>query len=183
MLVREVFFLLSVLLLYTGFVSGQDCAELTINDLGSVSNPSQTGLLYDALALRETSAVAPIQIIRIHIVCLAQGSARDTYRSVSVVVEYQEGAISRTVQADFQCSNGVWAATAESVTDNPTATFTTPQRTDCINCIRPGPSSPHISGVDHCEGIEVGRDLYYTLRVSSKSLVCCCCCFCFGGGT
>lgn len=142
--------LLLVLLVSSSSVSGQtDCSQIVITELGDTAAPSGNGLLADAL--RATGAVnVLVQILRINIVCEAQGSVRDLYRSTSVVVEYTDGATT-TVQVECQCLGGMWGL-ASPVTMNPVADLTTPKRRDCILCADPFLSTGPIFLDSHCLG-------------------------------
>ena len=80
--------------------------------------------------------------------CLAQGSARDTYRRVSIIATFtpNSGRSSQTQHFQLECSSGTWSARTDD-------SFGTPPsnpmlRTDCFACV------PENIGGDsnHCFG-------------------------------
>ena len=156
-------FLLSVLM-SSPSVQGQDCARITATDLGDPA-ASGVGLLADALNATGGGPVM-VQVIGINIVCEAQGSTRDTYRSTSVVVQYVDMATAMTamVQVEYQCVGGIWGAAMLNMV--PDADITTPTRTDCIICADPAVASGPIIGDSHCQGMKA-NNLWST---SSKHL-------------
>ena len=156
-------FLLSVLV-FSPSVQGQDCARITATDLGDTAVASGVGLLADALTAAG-GGPAMVQVLGINIVCEAQGSARDTYRSTSVVVQYMDmAAMTAMVQVESQCVGGIWGAAMLNMV--PDADITTPTRTDCIICADPAVASGPIIGDSHCQGMKA-NNLWST---SSKHL-------------
>lgn len=149
----------SLILLSAMNVNGQDCPMLQISDLGNTTAPSTAGLLADTIAA-QTGVVDPfIRIIEVNVVCLGQGSVRDTYRTISLVVEYfsETSRNVSTVQVDYQCvSSGGWGfAGPGALNANPTATLTTVLRRDCVLCIDPTApvDTPSLATPDeHCVG-------------------------------
>lgn len=141
-------------------VGGQtDCPALQIADLGEVRAPSTTGLVAATIAAESGNANTSIQIMAVNVVCLGQGTMRDLYRSVSLVLRYLDGADStmNIVQVEYQCmamGGGVWGfGSGPSITTAPTGTLTTSLRTDCILCVDPNAAmSVTVSPDEHCTG-------------------------------
>ena len=152
-----------------------DCAELQSGDLGNITAPSPIGLLADTLRIAnedidgsgsgngsgsdDTINDLHVQILESNVVCLSQGSVKNTYSTVSVVIRYTAGGIESTSQVEYECSRTdsgpVWGVSNPVVVnDSLIATLTTPMRTDCSRCINgiaAGPSS-NITEVEHCSG-------------------------------
>ena len=125
-------------------IGRHDCPELREEELGGLDEPSRNGLL--AIATGEA-----VQIISTNTVCLGQGTMKGTYRTVSIVIEYSSGTkeTQTTVQADLQCClNGTWSIPVLTV--SPSATLTTPRRTDCTLCT--SPPTLGATGLEHCAG-------------------------------
>ena len=134
-------------------IHGQDCPELQIGDLGSTDTATSDGLL--ALTLVSlSSGQSPsvlVQILELNTVCLSQGALNETYTRTSVVVRYTADGVEATSQVEYQCTNGVWEIPSTgnpTIEDSPTATLTTPVRTDCILCSSSGP----VTAAEHCSG-------------------------------
>ena len=118
-------------------VCQRDCAYPTADDLESV--------IADVIA----SGVDPTPIVNVtnfHPVCLAHSQERDRYRFLSVVVEYtcfnNSGCPngSAVEQIETQCLRGTWDSEVQGSTDhtrtlNPTASFSTEVREDCVYCV------------------------------------------------
>ena len=138
-------------------VSGQfsDCPMLRLSDLGDNATMSGTGLLADALsATGQTSNMN--QLLQYNIVCLGQGTTRDTYRTASLVVRYLDStATERTMQLHLQCEDGAWSTDYMGSADNSLTTadgsLSTPLRTDCLICLAPA-SGLMVSTEEHCLG-------------------------------
>ena len=148
-----------------------DCAELQSGDLGNVTAPSPVGLLADTLRISNEAIGGSgsgdtiindlhVQILESNVVCLSQGSVKNTYSTVSVVIRYTADGIESTSQVEYECSRTdsgpVWGVGNPVVVNDSlvAATLTTPMRSDCSRCINPiaaGPSS-NITGVKHCSG-------------------------------
>ena len=149
-----------LLLLWVLVVSanGQtECTELQARDLGPTTALSSTGLLASTIGATAGEASNPnIQILEINTVCLAQGAVRDRYRSSSVVVRYRRENVGEVIaQVEYQCANGVWDSGSSPVVNiNPTATLTTPLRSDCIICISPVlAQTVSVTDTEHCAGM------------------------------
>jgi hypothetical protein len=121
---------------------GGDCSPLVGEDLGDLDSLNRTGLISASLS----SQPAELQLLDYHIVCVAQGTERDTWRMVSGVATFMlTGGINSTVQFHFQCENdgSAWSNTVINSTEyvlttsSPNATFDTPNRTDCALCVSP----------------------------------------------
>lgn len=149
-------FLLRVLWLSFLGVHGEttDCPMLQESQLGNTSMLSSEGLLAAALLAQSGVADVSLQILESHTVCLGQGAKRDRYRSVSLMVRYAEwsNGTEKTVQVEYQCSSGEWGfGNQTSVTSKPEGNLTTPLRTDCSLCIKPGRlGGVEVSAEEHC---------------------------------
>ena len=141
----------------SGFARAQvaNCLPLSETDLGTANAPSTTGLVGAAFQAvsGEPSMHMPVsvQVHASNIVCLSSGLIRNTYRGVSVVVNYTcTGAPSECTgnptlsQFEFECvANPVrWAASVDGsasniITTPPDGSLSTTPRTDCIVCISP----------------------------------------------
>ena len=130
-----------------------DCAELQIGDLGSSTAPSAQGLLATALARTEPGNTNPsVQVLQFNTVCLSQGSVRDRYSSVSVVVSYRRDGMEATAQVEYLCQHGEWIFPMQfSASLNPNATLSTALRTDCLACSPPG-NTFVVTPEEHCAG-------------------------------
>ena len=118
---------------------GGDCSPLVGSDLGDFDSLNQTGLI--SMALLSQPAV---QLLDYNIVCIAQGTMKDTWRMVSGVASYMLAGGMDTVQFHFQCESdgSAWNTTIINSTDfvltsPPNATFDTMNRTDCALCVSP----------------------------------------------
>lgn len=73
--------------------------------------------------------------------CLVQGTARDLYKEISIVVNYSDAeGIERIVQVEYKCMDGEWGRRSDGtllLTTNPTATLTTALRMNCSLCVHP----------------------------------------------
>lgn len=143
-------FLLSV-------VNGQDCLILQPSDLGDTSAPSSVGLLAETLAAEFGTGPPSIQILEINPVCLAQGTMRDRYRSISIVVRYLRAAdnMEVEVQVEYDCNNasGQWRFNPTvAVTVNPEVTLATAVRTNCILCGNSRQVTTVELNENHCAG-------------------------------
>lgn len=145
----------SVLLLmipHGGLLLSTDCRTLQDSDLGNTSMLSTDGLL--AEALRAENADIPLQILESNTVCLVQGTIRDMYMSVSLVVRYRiANGTELVVQVEFMCSNNMWGNKnpVPSVTLSPEGNLSTPLRTDCSGCSKPESTSDLASSPEqHC---------------------------------
>ena len=144
-------FLMSVVLTCAPTANGQDCQILQISDLGDTTTPSSTGLL-PASILRNGSPPL-LQIHQLNIVCLSQGSVRDTYGSTSVVVHFfdEQRDSNSTYQVEYRCENGTWRF--ETLILFPTATLATQLRVDCAICINPMATQTFdVTEDEHCAG-------------------------------
>ena len=159
----------------------QSCPLITIDDLGSTTEFSISGLVARAIVPPgETIAVISVRIRNFAIVCDASGDRINTSSSVSVVIEFQckfQSAInfssldvcsnSNTIvtrQYQFQCTeqNGqpVWGTIVSGSnlfvqTLNPTATLSTPLADQSRRCIDDQQSS-RANPTTHCD-----RELIY----------------------
>lgn len=138
-------------------VDGQttNCPLISISDLGNITTPSSDGLL--AFTLGTELGVSPpsIQILQLNKVCVAQGTVKDTFRSVSMVVRYlrESDNMEVIVQVQYNCIGGTWGFVNPEVTMSPTATLTTATRTDCVLCIDPALVAAIVVDPDtHCSG-------------------------------
>ncbi len=122
------------------------------SQLGNTSLLSTEGLLAETLQMASGEAGHPsFQILETNTVCLGQGTVRDAYRSVSVVVKYRSsGGVEEIVQVEYQCINGEWGFDTPSLTNNPEGNLTTALRTDCALCIAPDQSPGSVSEGEHC---------------------------------
>ena len=128
------------------------CAELRISDLGDSTAPSTQGLLATALATGNTNP--SVQLLQFNTVCLSQGSVRDRYLSVSVVVRYRRDGMEATAQVEFQCQNNeTWIFPVQfSAFLNPSVTLSTALRTDCVACIPQEDIYLYVTIEEHCAG-------------------------------
>ena len=146
--------LCSLLCSIPALVSGQnDCPLLQESELGNSQNASMAGLIADALVttVGQPPARPLVQVLGYNIVCQATGMQRNTFRSVSVVVNYTCDGVSWAFcdgmpllsQFEFGCGNGnAWIAglggTADNIfTEMSDGDLSTPLRTDCGVCISP----------------------------------------------
>ena len=153
-----------------------ECPIINESEFGSRDALSASGLVAERLQSSQ-SETPEVRIFDYNIVCFAAGSARETYRVLSVVIHYRcSGAFcagsplglegNGTSQFEFSCSSGSWAnevegsGTASSTFTNPSnATVDTQARRDCSFCLNnvaaSGSFSPAliIDGVTHCAGM------------------------------
>ena len=139
--------------------SAAGCAELQIGDLGSSTAPSAQGLLATALARAEPGNTNPsVQVFQFNTVCLSQGSVKDRYTSVSVVVRYRKDGMEDTAQVEYFCQNGEWIFPMQfSASLNPNVTLSTSLRTDCLTC-QPQETTFNVTPEEHCAGTYVEDD-------------------------
>lgn len=124
----EIFFALTVLYTLVHTTSGQDdCPPLTLADLGSNVTSTTMGLISPAL-----DGGPPVRIIDFNIVCLAQGTRRNTFSTASVLVQYSMDQPAETDLFFLTCRNGNWSSTGAFF--SPTATLSTPTNTSCFRC-------------------------------------------------
>ena len=146
---------LILILVLSGFARAQvaDCIPLSETDLGTANAPRTTGLVGAAFQAvsGDPSMPVSVQVHDSNIVCLSGGLIWNTYRGVSVVVNYTcTGAPSECTgnptlsQFEFECvANPVrWApsvdgSAANIITTPPDASLSTTLRTDCIVCVSP----------------------------------------------
>ena len=151
--------MMAIALLLESVVIGQQvfgCAELQIGDLGSSIAPSAQGLLAIAVAkaAEPENANLSVQVLQFNTVCLSQGSVRDRYTAVSVVVRYRRDGREDTAQVEYQCRNGEWISSPElRASLSPNATLSTALRTDCLAC-QPLRSTLYVTPEEHCAGEE-----------------------------
>ena len=152
------FFWLSATLSLLG-ARGQttDCPLLQDSQLGNTSALATEGLLAAALRAQSGDDNVSLQILEANTVCLGQGTVRDAYHSVSVVVRYREvNDTEQLVQVEYQCTNGEWGFGNESsVSTIPEGNVTTALRRDCSLCIEPDLSPDggmQASADEHCVG-------------------------------
>ena len=132
-----------------------DCSMLEDSQLGNTSALSTEGLLAAALRAQSGDANVSLQILEANTVCLGQGTVRDAYHSVSVVVRYREvNDTEQLVQVEYQCTNGEWGFGNESSASTiPEGNVTTALRRDCSLCIEPDLSPDggmQVSAEEHC---------------------------------
>ena len=137
-----------------------DCAMLQESELGDTTALSSTGLLADALAIQSGDAPLMYQLLEFNTVCLGQGSVRDTYRTISLIVRFRDsGGTESTMQLHFQCGSGAWNIPADGFGSSANAvtaaggTLTTALRTDCFLCLDPSLApAGQVSVEEHCLG-------------------------------
>ena len=158
-----------ILISILSFVRAQfDCAAFNISDLGATNALTQDGLIATAFKTSRGNFSLPVSV-QVHdsnMVCLRSGRTRDTYRGVSVVVNYTcTGAPSECTgnptlsQFEFGCFPDylVWApsvdgSSANIITTPPNGSLSTTLRTDCGVCVSPARSIfATITNIDqHC---------------------------------
>ena len=165
-----------------------DCPPFNISELGATDMLTQGGLIGDAFAAAsgDPSIAASVQVHGSRIVCLTSGQTRDTYRGVSVVVNYTcTGAPSECTgnpilsQFEFECAAGPrWTASvggsaSNIITTPPNGTLSTPLRTDCGVCISPARSgfATITNNEQHC-GCEYSQDLACSQDMYSGQYAC-----------
>ena len=133
-----------------------DCPLFDVSLLGATDMLTQGGVVGAALtAAGGDPAQVRVQVHDSNIVCLRSGRTRDTYRGVSVVVNYTctggSGCTGNPIlsQFEFGCNTGstgpTWSSTvgstsSDTVTTPPNSTLSTTLRTDCGVCISPARS-------------------------------------------
>ena len=147
---------LAFLSLLAASTDAQDCERIAASDLGSSSGPAEQGLIAERLSLESSEPVA-VQLLRFHIVCEVIGLSEGRSRQVSLVADYSVNDVTTSSQFEFVCNNNIWELIPtfrldNTVTTPPTATFATPPRTDCINCLSPNRAGSNTAGPNHCEG-------------------------------
>ena len=149
-LIATLLCLISVL----SFTRPQDCPSFTADLLGTTDASRRAGLIGDGFQAvsGDPSLPVSVQVHDSNIVCLRSGQTRDTYRGVSVVVNYTcAGAPSECTgtptlsQFEFECVAGTWAASvdrsaANIITTPPSGSLSTTLRTDCGVCVSPARS-------------------------------------------
>lgn len=120
--------------------SGEDCVRIIAADLGDELSPQPTGLIYLSLGTLFQDSQFPVQLLDFNIVCSAQGSRRDRYRSVSVIAQFIT-TISPTPdlrQFHYYCQNNAWTTFSNSFMSvsisQLVGNLTTPERQDCRVC-------------------------------------------------
>lgn len=126
------------------------------SELGDTTTPVSTGLLAQALAAERGNPRLTAQLLEFNIVCLAQGTVRDTYRSLSLIVSYRDGGTDSTTQLHLQCDSGSWSIFTGGVSrlaaSTPNGgTLSTALKTDCIACLNPLQGAP-VTQAHHCQG-------------------------------
>ena len=153
------------------FVSGQnDCPLLQGRELGNSQNGNMDGLIADTLvAMTSQPPARPlVQVLGYNIVCQTTGMQRDTFRFVSVVVNYTCDGSPWTYcdgtpllsQFEFECGSGnAWIAGVGGSVSNiftriSDGDLSTPLRTDCGVCISPLRSGFGLitNNSNHCGG-------------------------------
>ena len=128
-----------------------DCPAFNVSDLGATDRLTQGGLVGSAFAAvsGDTARPASLQVHNSNIVCLRSSQTRDTYRGVSVVVNYTcTGTPSECTgnpilsQFEFECVAGTWTANvggsaANIITTPSNGSLSTTLRTDCGVCVSP----------------------------------------------
>ena len=163
-----------IVILTAGCVSGQtDCPEINEAALEDViMNNIPTG---------DNPVTPTVDVLRFHPVCLAHGQERDSYRYVSVVVEYtctgNTNCPSGTAVEQFEsdCDAGTWSHLVSDIgrkvrTVNPTANFSTTTRENCAFCISPDIAAGFgivSDTVTHC----VGKFVMSTPSLLTKNII------------
>ncbi len=134
-----------------------DCPMLQESELGDTNAVTAAGLMAEALSFATGEARPTVQLLQYNILCLAQGTGRDTYRSLSLIAEYyrESGDTVDIKQLHLQCVGGNWSTvnfgTRSTAISTPTnSTLTTTLRTDCFLCLNPLQGGPE--GAHHCQG-------------------------------
>ena len=130
-----------------------NCPIIQASDLSSTGS----GLIAATFPPIDDNATVEIQDYKV--VCLAQGTVRDTYRFVSLVVNYTYNGTERISQFQFECQLESWNTNVSgsvqySRTDPPSASLETALRTDCAQCIDPRQLSS-VNNTQHCSGMFV----------------------------
>jgi len=173
-----------LVLIVNGQTSPQ-CPLIEGSELGSFDAPVADGLV--SLTYRGGDGggaqLPRVQIFEYNVVCLTTGTTRDTYQSVSVVVNYTcigiscEG-ITLLSQFEFGCETGPqWSPSLFGSTDGIRTTpadgnLSTPLRTDCGLCASPQrfPSLMITNNENHCGGRCDSRLTFNYLITSSITI-------------
>ena len=84
------------------------------------TNADLEGVISDIIREAEGSTTPDINVMRLHPVCLAFGTAQDRYRAVSVVVEYTCSGNTAcpfrpaVEQIESECDDGTWSNVVRS---------------------------------------------------------------------
>lgn len=149
---------LSLLLLLTSPVTPAvtDCPILQAAELGSNTSSVATGLLAEALSSQGQGGAGTYQLVDFNIVCLAQGSGKDLYRMVSVIVSYiRDSTTPATTQFHYECVNNQWSISVFGSPEHSVSrtalvgTLTTMVRRDCQFCLD---DFLVTSAAEHCAG-------------------------------
>ncbi len=135
-----------------GQFDGTNCAMLLESELGDTTAPVNTGLL--AMALSTADITATVQLLQFNTVCQAQGTVRDTYRSLSLIVDYMPALPTGSpTQLQLQCVGGMWSIVMPDIAVSvPTpAALTAALRSDCIACFNPLEAMT-VTADEHCLG-------------------------------
>ena len=143
-----------ILILILSFARAQvqvDCPPFNVSELETTDMEPQGGLIAAAIAAGsgDQARAVSVQVNNSTIVCLSSGRTRDTFRTVSVVVNYTctgtapECTTGNPVlsQFDFGCvagprwSTSVGGTSTSSITTPPDGTLSTPLRIECGVCI------------------------------------------------
>ena len=152
-----------------------DCPPFNVSELGATDMLTRGGLIGAALAAGSGDpSMLNVQVHDSNIVCLRSGRTRDTYRGVSVVVNYTCTGSSRSEctgnpilsQFEFECVTGpTWTASvggsaSNIITTPPDGTLSTTLRTDCGVCVSPARSgfASITNNEQHC-GCKYSQDL------------------------
>ncbi len=146
----------SILILVVGAtrVSAQNCAKLTVGDLGDSDVPSSSGLIPQRLMESDTPPL--VQILGFRIVCESASTLRNRFRGASALVNYTLNSALIMSQFDFQCvGTSTWTISddADSVTTPPDATMDTLLSTNCFICVHPR-AGLLIRTDSHCGGMK-----------------------------
>ena len=145
-----------ILILILSFARAQvDCPPFNVSELETTDMQPQGGLIRAAIAAGsgDQARAVSVQVNNSTIVCLSSGRTRDTFRTVSVVVNYTcTGTASECSgnpilsQFEFECVAGPrWTASvggsaSSIITTPPSGTLSTPLRIECGVCISPARS-------------------------------------------
>ena len=150
-------------------VNGQtpQCPLIQGSELGSFDAPVAGGLVSSAYRQGDGDQSPRVQIFEYNVVCLSAGTVRDTYRSVSVVVNYTCIGVSECEDTPFTISQFEFGCTAEvsgaqwspslggsmeGIRTTPAdGSLATPLRTDCGICGSPV-RFPFSNNENHCGG-------------------------------
>lgn len=133
-----------------GQVFSMNCPPLQDSQLGNTSMPSTEGLLAETLKAESGNAERePVQILGSNPVCLVQGTMRDTYQAISIVVRYLSNGVEMVLQAEYMCNDMEWGfgGSGVSLTHEVMATLNTTVLTNCSLCAPPAVGG---SPIEHC---------------------------------